>query len=112
MPMESPEIQLKALNNALRRLRGACSALDGEELDEKLLEVMRRLLLAEVLADTWIVAIGGSQGAGKTTLMASLYNLHHDNSSWLRSNEGRGEKMPILILESNETKVAQGCVVA
>lgn len=45
MPMESPEIQLKALNNALRRLRGACSALDGEELDEKLLEVMRRLLL-------------------------------------------------------------------
>lgn len=110
MPMESPEIQLKALNNALRRLRGACSALDGEELDEKLLEVMRRLLLAEVLADTWIVAIGGSQGAGKTTLMASLYNLHHDNSGWLRSNEGRGEKMPVLILESRETKVAQGYV--
>ncbi|HBU6839007.1 TPA: hypothetical protein MC591_004325, partial [Escherichia coli] len=110
MPMESPEIQLKALNNALRRLRGPCSALDGEELDEKLLEVMRRLLLAEVLADTWIVAIGGSQGAGKTTLMASLYNLHHDNSGWLRSNEGRGEKMPVLILESRETKVAQGYV--
>ncbi|APR30305.1 sugar kinase [Citrobacter freundii] len=110
MTMESPEIQLKALNNALRRLRGACSALDGEELDEKLLEVMRRLLLAEVLADTWIVAIGGSQGAGKTTLMASLYDLHHDSSGWLRSNEGRGEKMPILILESTETKVAQGYV--
>lgn len=110
MPMESPEIQLKALNNALRRLRGACSALDGEELDEKLLEVMRRLLLAEVLADTWIVAIGGSQGAGKTTLMASLYNLHHDNSGWLRSNEGRGEKMPVLILESRETEIAQGYV--
>ncbi|MFQ2753182.1 hypothetical protein ACK3YM_20435 [Aeromonas caviae] len=110
MAMESPEIQLKALNNALRRLRGACSALDGEELDEKLLEVMRRLLLAEVLADTWIVAIGGSQGAGKTTLMASLYDLPHDSSGWLRSNEGRGEKMPVLILESRETKVAQGYV--
>ncbi|EPX8933365.1 hypothetical protein ACW5X7_000697 [Morganella morganii] len=110
MTMESPEIQLKALNNALRRLRGACSALDGEELDEKLLEVMRRLLLAEVLANTWIVAIGGSQGAGKTTLMASLYGLHQDSSGWLRSNEGRGEKMPILILESSETKELQGYV--
>nr|WP_282553329.1 hypothetical protein [Providencia sneebia] len=108
--MKSPEIQLKALNNTLRRLRGACSALDGEELDEKLLEVMRRLLLAEVLADTWIVAIGGSQGAGKTTLMASLYGLHQDCSGWLRSNEGRGEKMPVLILESSKTEVPQGYV--
>ncbi|RRO06362.1 sugar kinase [Pectobacterium aquaticum] len=110
MVMESPEIQLKALNNALRRLRGACSALDGEELDEKLLEVMRRLLLAEVLADTWIVAIGGSQGAGKTTLMASLYDLHYGSDGWLRSNEGRGEKMPVLILESRAINEPQGYV--
>lgn len=110
MTMESPEIQLKALNNALRRLRGACSILDSDELDEKLLEVMRRLLLAEVLADTWVVAIGGSQGAGKTTLMLSLYDLHQNSNSWLRSNEGRGEKMPILILESADTKVAQGYI--
>lgn len=49
--MESPEIQLKSLNNALRRLRGACVALDGDELAEKILEVMRRLPLAEVLAE-------------------------------------------------------------
>lgn len=65
MIMQSPEIQLKELNNALRRLRGACTVLNAEDVEAKLLEVMRRLLLAEVLADTWIVAMGGSQGAGK-----------------------------------------------
>lgn len=40
MTMESPEIQLKSLNNVLCRLRGASAALDGEELDKKILEVM------------------------------------------------------------------------
>ena len=108
--MQSPEIQLKELNNALRRLRGACTVLNAEDVEAKLLEVMRRLLLAEVLADTWIVAMGGSQGAGKTTLMACMYDLRGENPRWLQSNEGRGEKMPVLILEKEDIKKPQGYV--
>lgn len=110
MAMESPALLLTDLNKALRRLRGACTDLGNEEVDEKLLEVMRRLLLAEVLGNTWIVVMGGSQGAGKTTLMASIYDLHGDGPRWLQSNEGRGEKMPVLILEVEDLEHAQGYV--
>lgn len=110
MAMESPALLLTDLNKALRRLRGACTDLSDEEIDEKLLEVMRRLLLAEVLGNTWIVVMGGSQGAGKTTLMASIYDLHGDGPRWLQSNEGRGEKMPVLIHEIEGLERAQGYV--
>lgn len=110
MIMQYPEILIKELNNALRHLRGACTVLGDEDIDTKLLEVMRRLLLAEVLADTWIVAMGGSQGAGKTTLMACMYDLRDENPQWLPSNEGRGEKMPVLILEKKDLNKPQGYV--
>lgn len=110
MAMESPALLLTDLNKALRRLRGACTDLGNEEVDEKLLEVMRRLLLAEVLGNTWIVVMGGSQGAGKTTLMANIYDLRGDGPRWLQSNEGRGEKMPVLILEIEGLERAQGYV--
>ena len=84
--------------------------LGNEELDDKLLDVMRRLLLAEILGDTWIVAMGGSQGAGKTTLMASMYDLRGDGPQWLQGNEGRGEKMPVLIQEVDGLAQPQGFV--
>lgn len=110
MTMQSPEIMLTELNSALRRLRGACSDLADKDIDEKLLAVMRRLLLAEVLGNTWIVAIGGSQGAGKTALMSSMYDLRGNAPYWLPSNEGRGEKMPVLIVEIEGLKEPQGYV--
>ena len=110
MTMQTPELLLKSLNNALRRLRGACTVLGNDELDDKLLDAMRRLLLAEILGDTWIVAMGGSQGAGKTTLMASMYGLRGDGPRWLQGNEGRGEKMPVLIQEVDGLAHPQGYV--
>ena len=110
MKMQSPELLLTSLNNALRRLRGACTVLDNDEVDDKLLDVMRRLLMAEILGKTWIVAMGGSQGAGKTTLMASMYDLRGDGPRWLQGNEGRGEKMPVLIQEVDDLAQAQGYV--
>lgn len=106
MNFQTPEILLKELNSSLRRLRGACTDLGDEDIDKKLLDVMRRLLLAEVLGNTWVVAIGGSQGAGKTTLVTAL----HDCPNWLQGNEGRGEKMPVLILEKNDLKEPQGYI--
>lgn len=54
MTMESSVIPIKEQTNSLHRLREVCSAFDGEELDEKLLEVMRLMLLAKMLADTLI----------------------------------------------------------
>lgn len=110
MTLQSPEVLLESLNNALRHLRGACTDLGNEEIDDKLLEVMRRLLLAQVLGDTWVVAVGGSQGAGKTTLMACLYGLLDAEDQWLKGNEGRGEKMPVLVLEQGDRQQAQGFV--
>lgn len=110
MTMQTPELLLSSLNNALRRLRGACAELGNEEVDNKLLAVMRRLLLAEILGQIWVVAIGGSQGAGKTTLMASMYDLRGNNPEWLKGNEGRGEKMPILIQEVEGLAQPQGYV--
>lgn len=104
--MESPEVFLKELNSALRRLRGACNVLANEEIDKKLLAVIRRLLLAEILGNEWIIAVGGSQGAGKTTLMSKIY----DCGDWLQGNEGRGEKLPVLIIETNEVTAPQGYV--
>lgn len=101
MAMQSPELLLKDLNSALRQLRSACTVLNDEDVDEKLLGVMRRLLLAEILGNTWIIAVGGSQGAGKTTLMSYMYDMQDQPVKWLQGNEGRGEKMPILILEED-----------
>tara|TARA_Y100000815_G_C13348762_1_gene503308 strand:+ start:7304 stop:9556 length:2253 start_codon:yes stop_codon:yes gene_type:complete len=108
--LQSPEVLLESLNNALRHLRGASTELGNEEIDGKLLEVMRRLLLAQVLGDTWVVAVGGSQGAGKSTLMACLYGLLDAEDKWLQGNEGRGEKMPVLVLEQGDRQQAQGFV--
>ena len=111
MTMQSPEQLLPQLNKALRRLRSACSVIDASDdastSSQKLLAVMRRLLLAEVLnGERRIVAVGGSQGAGKTTLMASLYaqDLKGEYAACLQGNEGRGEKMPILIVEDDIQK--------
>ncbi len=110
MTLQSPEVLLEHLNNALRHLRGACTYLGSEDIDDKLLEVMRRLLLAQVLGETWVVAVGGSQGAGKTTLMACLYGLLDSEEKWLEGNEGRGEKMPVLVQEQGDLQKVQGYV--
>jgi hypothetical protein len=108
--MQSPEILLHDLNNALRDLYGATQLLSDERLKAELPLLMRRLLLAEVLGNTSILAIGGSQGAGKTTLLRSLYATANEEFKWLDPNEGRGEKLPVLILEDSSHKCVQGAV--
>lgn len=110
MSLHNPENMLSSLNAALRRLRAATSVFADKELENSLLAVMRRLLLSEVLNDTWLVAIGGAQGAGKTTLLAALYGMHGDGAQWLKGNEGRGEKMPVLVTEVNGLDKPQGFV--
>lgn len=92
--LHSPELLLSPLNRRLRELRAAAGVLESKEMDEELLPIMRRLLLAEIVGNTWIVAIGGSQGVGKTTLVRTMYGLESGEHSWLRGNQGLGENLP------------------
>lgn len=108
--MQTPEILLQDLNEALRRLRGALHLLGDTQLDTELRPVLRRLLVAEVLGKTSILAIGGSQGSGKTTLLCSLYALQGADAHWLEPNEGRGERLPVLVCEEPGRQEAQGAI--
>lgn len=105
--MQTPELLLSTLNQALRELRGAARVLENDAIDAQLLPVMRRLTLAEIMNNRWLIAVGGTQGAGKTTLVRTLYNLG-DNDPWLPANEGRGETLPILIQESADHDSPKG----
>ena len=107
--MESPKYLLKGLNRALLALLGAIEPLNDLELKQRLRDVVRKSVVAEVLADKWVIAIAGAQGAGKTTLLNALYRLDDDHSEvWLNPNEGRGERLPVLVLEDSACEMAQG----
>lgn len=108
--MQSPELLLTDLNRALLELNAASVVLNDQELAHELRDVTRRLILAEVLAGTWIIAIGGTQGAGKTTLMLSLYGMEGGGAGWLNPNEGRGERLPVLILEDDSCVSPRGAL--
>ncbi|WP_097190288.1 hypothetical protein [Caballeronia arationis] len=107
--MHSPELLLKNLNGALRELLGATAALNDTRIDDELRPAAQRLLLAEVLGNTTILAVCGSQGAGKTTLVATLYE-EYGAQEWLKPNQGRGDRLPVLILEEPGREKAQGYV--
>ena len=110
--MNRPELMLTNLNRVVRELRGAITYLEDDELNTQMDAVIRRLFLAELLAKEHLIAIGGSQGAGKTTLIRLMYDLHHNEESpetgWLPANSGRGERMSVLILEDDAVEQAQG----
>lgn len=95
--LQSPEVLLNHMNNRLLSLRGAVDAyLEKGSLTTELTEVMRKLIIAQLLHDRFLIAVAGSQGAGKTTLIQRLYGL---DKRWIDGNEGRGEKSPLLVLE-------------
>ncbi|WP_312252572.1 hypothetical protein [Stenotrophomonas sp.] len=108
--METPELLLKGLNASLRDLHAAIPLIDDSNLGQAMVPIMRRLLLAEVLGNKAVLGIGGSQGAGKTTLLRSMYGAECNISDWLKPNEGRGECMPILVVEESGRTSAQGAV--
>lgn len=94
---ESPEILVGALLERMHSLRGAATFLNDSALIERLVTVTRRLTLTNVLSRQPVIAVAGSQGAGKTTLVKTLYGL---DDQWLSGNEGRGERSPLLIVEN------------
>jgi signal recognition particle receptor subunit beta len=107
MTMQTPELLLSELNKALRELRAAARVLNENSLDTVMFPVMRRLALAQVMGEEWLIAVGGTQSAGKTTLVRTLYGLR-DDDPWLPDNEGQGETLPILIEEVEGLDEPQG----
>jgi hypothetical protein len=103
--MQSPELLLSKLNRALRELRGAAYVLNNPDVDAQMVPIMRRLALAEIMHARWLIAVGGTQSAGKTTLVRTLYGV---DNKWLPPNEGQGETLPILIEESDQHAAPQG----
>jgi len=109
MHMQTPEFLLSDLNRALRELRSAVGVLNDNGINAGLLPIMRNLMLAEVLGKKWIVAVGGSQGAGKTNLVGTMYGLSAANKTdWLQGNEGQGERYPVLIEEGDVEEKPKG----
>lgn len=107
--MQTPELLLSDLNRALRELHSAVGVLNDDGIKAGLLPIMRNLMLAEVLGKEWIVAVGGSQGAGKTNLVCTMYGLSAaTETDWLQDNEGQGERYPVLIQEDDAEEKPQG----
>lgn len=107
--MQKPELFLPDLNDAMRELLGAIGVLDDPEIGDQLLPIMRSLAIAEVLGNEYILAVGGSQGAGKTKLIRVMYDLHDSaETDWLKPNDGQGERYPVLVKESSECREAKG----
>ncbi|KEZ07313.1 hypothetical protein GQ57_01600 [Burkholderia sp. MSh2] len=75
-------------------------ASDGVEVNHEvttgLVNVVRKLRILHELNERYYIAVAGSQGAGKTRLIRELYEL---DDMWLQDNEGRGEQMPVFIVE-------------
>ena len=108
LTLQSPEILLNHLNNRLLVLRGSVDAyLENNKLTEDLAQILRRLIIAQLLYDRFLIAVAGSQGAGKTTLLQKLYGL---DNQWIQGNEGRGEKSPLLILEKEGIDTPEGWI--
>ncbi len=86
----------------------------GEYLDpaddrasQEWVDVMRSLHTIEALSSLQFIAISGAQGAGKTTLMKALYPAA---TEWLQPNVGRGEKLPVAIVEVAQRTTPVGLV--
>lgn len=115
--MSAAELLLPRLNQALVNILIASDAVidgpindEGETVEDVFRPIMRRLLLCQTLGQYSLLAIAGTQGAGKTTLIKSLYELEGADADWLKPNEGRGETYPILITEGAADAPAEGFV--
>lgn len=103
MSMDSPEFLLDGLNGSLLRLLGRIGPRlkdeDGRAVVGDLRSILRRTFAAQLLHSADFIAVAGTQGAGKTTLVCSMYDL---DTGVLKPNSGLGESLPVLITEDPE----------
>lgn len=98
------------LSKAIRRLYRHSRFLDLDADSNRILCTITRKLYVEEITNkknATTISIYGLQGAGKSTLVAAMYGIPLDV---LEQNAGRGEKMPIRIVESNKATGIQAWV--
>ncbi len=61
-------------------------------------QALRKIIIANEIADRMIICITGLQGTGKTTLVKNYYEI---DETIMNISTGRGERLPILITESD-----------
>ncbi len=75
------------------------------ETADAIVATLRKLRIARELSERYYVAVAGSQSAGKTRLIRELYGL---DKTWLCDELGRGEKLPVFIIEKDAIDAPYG----
>lgn len=95
-------LSLKVLEDSIRETLAYAIGADIEvETQTKLIDIFRKIRLSCLLDEEEFVSIGGTQGAGKTTFLTTLYK-ECGIDDWLKGNNGRGEQMPVLIRQDSK----------
>ena len=76
--------------------------------EDRWIHVLRTLYQVDALSGYRLVAVAGGQGAGKTTLVSNLYP---NAWRWLDPNPGRGEKVPVCVVEKHGRTEPCGVIV-
>lgn len=108
MHLGTPEAYLKTLVRQLNSVNVATGYLPEEEREEFVPELHRALRACQMISLIYghtVIAVAGSQGAGKTTLVRELYGL---DDSWLAGDNGQGERVPVMVLEDEAVTAPQG----
>lgn len=93
---------LKDLKQLIINLESSDEELVDETSKEIILEELKKsynqLFLYDLYKDKELIAVTGTQGAGKTMLVRELFDIPE---GILPENNSRGEKLPVFISESN-----------
>ena len=81
-------------------LRGDTALKQAYEKAKELENSIRKLKIASLMENKTLICVAGMQGAGKTTLMKNFYGLKGEE---LSIELGRGERIPVLITETDVT---------
>lgn len=71
------------------------------EFAKKNFDVIRKLMIGNMMYDKTLICVSGLQGAGKTTLMKNFYGL---DDAYFAPTKGRGETIPVLITEKEDVQ--------
>ncbi|MGH8054889.1 MAG: hypothetical protein ACREP4_13325 [Stenotrophomonas sp.] len=95
---------IEKLEETLANTLVAADFMEGRKPWKKdIIDTVRKLRLIRELNKKYYIAITGTQGAGKTRLLRALYDL---DTTWLSDNPGRGEKVPVFVIEK---EIQQPC---
>lgn len=101
-PYEVNELTKYCLNilTYTDELRSDTALKQAYEKAKELENSIRKLKIASLMENKTLICVAGMQGAGKTTLMKNFYGLKGDA---LSIELGRGERIPVLITETDVT---------